>query len=102
MTFDPTRRLGNSEDATLSGHFAGRNEPLSPNRDRCTDDCGRADVSVANSDHLSGKDGHAALDQIRTIDKARLVRRLGTINSETVLAVAMGLAQMFSVEADPS
>ena len=42
------------------------------------------------------KNGQVALDQIRTIDKSRLVRKLGTISSKTGRAVAQVLTEMFA------
>ena len=45
---------------------------------------------------LGGKDGQVVLDQIRTVDTQRLVKKLGTLDqttSETVLEV---LQEMFS------
>ena len=43
-----------------------------------------------------GKDGQVVLDQIRTIDKERLVRRLGRIAPETQAEVLGALGQMFA------
>jgi mRNA interferase MazF len=45
---------------------------------------------------FEGKDGQIVLDQIRTVDKARLVRRLGKINASTQKEVLAILMQMFS------
>ncbi|MDH3701944.1 MAG: type II toxin-antitoxin system PemK/MazF family toxin [Alphaproteobacteria bacterium] len=42
------------------------------------------------------KKGQIALDQIRTIDKARLVRKLGKIDRKTAEAVAAVLVEMFT------
>src|SRR5262245_31853674 len=43
-----------------------------------------------------GKKGHVVLDQIRTVDKARLVRRLGRIDSTTQEDVLSVLGEMFA------
>lgn len=43
------------------------------------------------------KDGQVALDQLRTIDKSRLVRRLGNANKKTSLSVSQTLVEMFSI-----
>ncbi|HYB57683.1 MAG TPA: type II toxin-antitoxin system PemK/MazF family toxin [Alphaproteobacteria bacterium] len=43
------------------------------------------------------KQGQAALDQIRTVDKFRLVKRLGVASSETASAVAATLIEMFAL-----
>lgn len=45
---------------------------------------------------FQGKDGKVVLDQIRTIDKTRLVRRLGRLASETQGAVFGVLGEMFA------
>jgi len=42
------------------------------------------------------KKGQIVIDQIRTIDKARLVKKLGTIDPETQLKVITVLKQLFS------
>ncbi len=42
------------------------------------------------------KKGHIALDQIRTINKARLVRKLGKIERKTAQTVAATLVEMFA------
>ena len=43
------------------------------------------------------KNGQVALDQIRTVDKSRLVRRMGVANTDTAVAIAATLGQMFSL-----
>jgi len=45
---------------------------------------------------FEGKDGQIALDQIRTIDKARLVKKLGKIEAEAQNQVLAVLAEMFA------
>ena len=45
---------------------------------------------------FQGKDGQIVLDQIRTIDKARLVKRLGQIDADTQKNVLALLAEMFA------
>ena len=40
--------------------------------------------------------GYVALDQLRTVDQERLVKRLGTISSETLNHVLGGLQEMFA------
>ena len=42
------------------------------------------------------KDGQVVLDQLRTVDKARLVRRLGRLDGRTQPKVLAGLAEMFA------
>jgi mRNA interferase MazF len=47
---------------------------------------------------FEGKDGYIVLDQIRTVDKTRLVKRLGTIDVNEQKAVLNALVEMFSDE----
>lgn len=42
------------------------------------------------------KQGHIILDQIRTIDKTRLIKRLGTIDSKAQLDIVSVLQRMFA------
>jgi mRNA interferase MazF len=44
---------------------------------------------------LQGKAGHVALDQIRTVDQTRLVKRIGRIDARTGAAVLAVLREMF-------
>ena len=45
---------------------------------------------------FQGKDGQMVLDQIRTVDKTRLVKKLGQIDSDEQKAVLDTLAEMFA------
>ncbi|MBM3133213.1 MAG: type II toxin-antitoxin system PemK/MazF family toxin [Chloroflexi bacterium] len=45
---------------------------------------------------FEGKDGQIVLDQIRSVDKARLVRKLGNISKQNQDAVLAMLAEMFA------
>jgi mRNA interferase MazF len=45
---------------------------------------------------FQGKDGQVVLDQIRTVDKVRLVKKLGQINSDTQKDVLAVLVEMFA------
>jgi mRNA interferase MazF len=45
---------------------------------------------------FNGKDGQVVLDQIRTIDKSRLVHKLGEIDLKTRTDVLSVLAEMFA------
>lgn len=44
---------------------------------------------------FAGKDGLILPDQLRTLDKARLVKRLGKVDAETLTAVLRILGEMF-------
>ena len=44
---------------------------------------------------FEGKAGQIVLDQLRTVDKRRLVRRLGQIDPQTQRSVISRLAEMF-------
>jgi mRNA interferase MazF len=45
---------------------------------------------------FNGKDGNIVLDQIRTIDKSRLIKKLGTLDTKTASLVLDTLGEMFS------
>jgi mRNA interferase MazF len=44
---------------------------------------------------FKGKRGQVVLDQIRTVDRSRLVKKLGRIDSKTATAVLNVLQEMF-------
>lgn len=43
------------------------------------------------------KDGQIVLDQIRTVDQSRLIKRLGQLDAKTATAVLDTLQQMFAL-----
>ena len=45
---------------------------------------------------FEGKNAHIVLDQLRTVDKARLIKRLGRINGLTQNKVLRVLAEIFA------
>lgn len=45
---------------------------------------------------FKGKKGQIVLDQIRTVDKVRLVKKLGSIDAEVQTEVLSTLAEMFA------
>jgi mRNA interferase MazF len=45
---------------------------------------------------FEGKTGQIVLDQLRTVDKKRLVKRLGEITQETRKQILETLAEMFA------
>ncbi|MGZ8428362.1 MAG: type II toxin-antitoxin system PemK/MazF family toxin [Candidatus Deferrimicrobiaceae bacterium] len=45
---------------------------------------------------FQGKQAQVVLDQIRTVDKARLVKRLGKVGPQTQSEILSSLAEMFS------
>lgn len=45
---------------------------------------------------FQGKQGQVALDQLRSVDRQRLVRRLGKVSGETAQDVSATLLEMFS------
>lgn len=45
---------------------------------------------------FKGKHGQVVLDQIRTVDKSRLVQKLGVIDRKTQSKVLLVLAEMFA------
>jgi mRNA interferase MazF len=46
--------------------------------------------------NFEGKEGHIILDQIRTVDKARLMKKLGFIGETTQKEVTAVLLEMFA------
>lgn len=46
---------------------------------------------------FQGKAGEIALDQLRTVDKSRLIKRLGKIDRATANGVLETLAQLFAL-----
>lgn len=62
-----------------------------------------APMTTADRDYPSrvaiafdGKDGQVALDQIRTIDKKRMLKRLGKAPDDTAQALCSTLVEMFA------
>jgi mRNA interferase MazF len=49
---------------------------------------------------FQGRVGFVALDQLRTVDSERLVKRLGRLEGETVVGVLERLQEMFAVSTD--
>ena len=45
---------------------------------------------------FKGKAGEIALDQIRVVDKARLMKKLGAINDATACSISDTLVEMFT------
>jgi mRNA interferase MazF len=45
---------------------------------------------------FNGKDGQIVLDQIRTVDKSRLVHKLGEIDQKTKMNVLSVVAEIFA------
>jgi mRNA interferase MazF len=45
----------------------------------------------------AGTKGLVVLDQVRTVDKVRLVKRLGALNTKTLAAVLATLQEVFTV-----
>jgi len=45
---------------------------------------------------FQGRSGHVVLDQIRTVDRERLVRRLGKLSSSTLARILAILQEMFT------
>ncbi|HLV94913.1 MAG TPA: type II toxin-antitoxin system PemK/MazF family toxin [Candidatus Acidoferrales bacterium] len=45
---------------------------------------------------FQGKHGHVVLDQVRTVDRQRLLRRIGKVSAATAQAVSTVLVEMFS------
>lgn len=48
------------------------------------------------STSFGGNNGEVVLDQLRTVDKTRLIRKQGSVNETTVLNIKLVLQTMFS------
>lgn len=46
---------------------------------------------------FQGQDGDVALDQMRTVDRARLLRRVGVLPKATARSVSQVLVEMFTL-----
>lgn len=46
--------------------------------------------------HVDGKDGQVVVDQLRTVDKARLAKRLGALSPDEAAAVLEVLREFFA------
>ncbi len=46
---------------------------------------------------VEGKPGVAAIDQVRAVDKRRLVKRIGTLPAETAARLTDALMEMFAM-----
>ena len=46
--------------------------------------------------HFAGKDGQVVIDQLRTVDKVRLARRLGTLDPREAVSVLAVLREFFA------
>jgi mRNA interferase MazF len=46
---------------------------------------------------FAGKEGQIVLDQLRTVDKVRLVKKLGSIDPKTQRLVSQSLVEMFAL-----
>ena len=47
--------------------------------------------------HFEDKDGHVVIDQLRAIDRDRLIKRLGVLSDDTLVEVFSVLQAMFAV-----
>ena len=45
---------------------------------------------------FQNRSGYVVLDQLRTVDRERLVKRLGALSTKTVVEVLVGLQEMFA------
>lgn len=46
---------------------------------------------------FQGKSGHVVLDQIRTVDRERLVKRLGKLSPQALQSSLLALGEMFAL-----
>lgn len=57
---------------------------------------GRRAYPFRVSCRFEGRSGHIVLDQIRTVDRERLIRRLGRLTPSTMRAALLVLQKMFA------
>ena len=66
------------------------------NRNYRTDDFRNQKLSHADHNYISKEKGQIVLDQIRTMDKSRLIKNLGSISSSAEEKVLSVLQEMFA------
>ena len=96
VALDPTLGSEIKKTRPAPHRLAGRDEPTP-----CHGHCGPDDHVVSDyptrvACTFQGKGGQVVLDQLRTVDKVRLVKRLGRIGPSVQTAVLAGLGEMFA------
>ncbi len=76
--------------------LAARDPRLFKNRDSRADDDRQPPGSFSHPGQLRGKNGLILLDQMRALDKQRLVRRLGAIERRILRATLARLRDIFA------
>lgn len=89
-------RLRNSKTQPLSRYLARRNESEHPNRHRRADGSARRNYPTRVNCAFRKQHGRIVPDQIRTIDKTRLMKKLGIIDSKAQSNVVSVLQRMFA------
>jgi len=89
-------RIRNSEDPSLFGDFSQRNESHIKTILIARMTTRNRSYPSRVSCIFQEKTGEIVLDQIRAVDKERLLRHLGTIDEETLTAVLDMLARIFA------
>jgi mRNA-degrading endonuclease toxin of MazEF toxin-antitoxin module len=80
----------------VPGGFAGRVESPHAHGYRGSDDDQRASTALSPGVPIQGQKGLIVLDQLRTVDQVRFIRRLGRLDSKTSTAVLEVLQEMFA------
>ena len=93
---EPDRRPGNSQDPPVPDHLSRRDEPLHRHRHHCSNDTRGRPYPTRIPVRFQRKNGQIVLDQIRTVDKTRLVKRLGKIDEAIAQKVLAVLNEMFA------
>ena len=91
VNLDPTQ--GYEIQKTRPALFPQRNESPYWHRDHRSDDDKGTTVSNACAGHVP----EDVLDQLRTVDKRRLLRRLGSIDQRSAAKVLQVLQEMFAL-----
>jgi hypothetical protein len=93
---ESNKRRRNSKKTALCCYFPGRNEPIYPLCNHCPNDINNKAISNPDDHKFSRKKGQIVLDQIRTVDKQRLVKKLSSINEKTQNKVFSALTDIFT------
>ncbi len=80
----------------MPGGLSRRDEPAHCHRHRGADDDAGPTLPLAGCLRFQKQDGWVVLDQLRTVDKVRLVRRLGRLSAPAQQRVLATLAEMFA------
>jgi hypothetical protein len=85
-----------SENSSLRYRLAARNARLPTDSDGRANDDGQSSPAPFRPISFQKKNGLILLDQVRTLDKQRLVRCLGAVEAKTLRATLACLRDIFA------